>query len=1083
MSVVTTTGVVTGGTVAAGTTDTATIIYTITSTGCKTVAVVTVNPIPSAIYGTMNVCSGMTAQLSDSTTGGTWSSTNTGVATITSGGGLVTGGSVSSVTKDTITYTLGTGCFTTAVISVNPLPGAINGTLVFCAGVTTSLTDDITGGTWSTSNIYVAQISNPSIGAVYGSSAGTATITYTLPTGCYITAVVTVEALPGAILGDLQVCAGLTTQLSDLTIGGTWSINPVTSVASVNGTGLVSGNTAGTAIVSYTLSTGCGSSAIITVNPLPSPISGTLSVCLGLTTTLSDAGGGTWSSADPGIASIGSATGIVTGNNPGTTTITYTLPTGCIITAVVTVDALPSAVSGSLAVCVTLTTSLSDAGGGTWAVSNANATINPVTGTVTGVNAGLDTVTYSLSSGCIITAIVTVYVMPAAITGNLSVCAGLTTALSDTPTGGTWSASNGDATINTLTGVLTGGAVTTTSYDTITYNLATGCNATAYVTVNPLPASIVGVSEICVGVSTTYTDANLGGTWSSSNTNLNIDIASGIATGAYAGTSVITYTLPTGCITTVTVTVTGQPDDISGSDGICLNSTVTLSDTTSGGSWTSSNTGVVTIGSTGIAYGAALGTSTISYTLIAGCMKTVVVTVNPLPNVYSLTPTSGNYCAGGGGIDLKLTGSQLGVTYLLYYDSSVTGYKIGTGDTIDFGSEYLQGTYTVLATNTTTGCSMGMINSAYITIDPTVTPIVFIESLPGDTVCSGTTVTYSVNATNAGSAPTYQWFVNHVLVGINPTYTFIPANGDVVEVVLTSNAPCVMPNTAKDSIIMNVPAGGPPQVALSIYPGDTVCQYSLATFTATATFGGPSPTYIWYVNGADSGSGPVFSFVPQTGDVVYCELISDYHCRTADSASSALVTMIVQDMLVPHVVVTSSRGNILTVGEYDTLRTTVTNAGSDPTYQWEINGSPIPGATADTFVSQFSNYDSVTCVVTSSGYCDGISSFGWVFITVYPTAVQQLSVGNGDIRLIPNPNKGEFTVSGTLGGQTTATDEEVSFEVTDMLGQVLYRNKVVVHNGKLNEQIRLGGSLANGMYLLNLTSGSGSKAFHFVVEQ
>jgi len=37
--------------------------------------------------------------------------------------------------------------------------------------------------------------------------------------------------------------------------------------------------------------------------------------------------------------------------------------------------------------------------------------------------------------------------------------------------------------------------------------------------------------------------------------------------------------------------------------------------------------------------------------------------------------------------------------------------------------------------------------------------------------------------------------------------------------------------------------------------------------------------------------------------------------------------------------------------------------------------------------------------------------------------------------------------------------------------------------GLVNEQIMVNGSLANGMYLLNVRSGAGRKTFRFVVEQ
>ena len=57
-----------------------------------------------------------------------------------------------------------------------------------------SLYDLSVGGTWSSSNTGVVQIASD--GHVTGISGGTSNITYTLPTGCYVTRTVTIHALP-----------------------------------------------------------------------------------------------------------------------------------------------------------------------------------------------------------------------------------------------------------------------------------------------------------------------------------------------------------------------------------------------------------------------------------------------------------------------------------------------------------------------------------------------------------------------------------------------------------------------------------------------------------------------------------------------------------------------------------------------------------------------------------------------------------------------------------------------------------------------------------------------------------------------
>lgn len=78
-----------------------------------------------------------------------------------------------------------------------------------------------------------------------------------------------------------------------------------------------------------------------------------------------------------------------------------------------------------------------------------------------------------------------------------------------------------------------------------------------------------------------------------------------------------------------------------------------------------------------------------------------------------------------------------------------------------------------------------------------------------------------------------------------------------------------------------------------------------------------------------------------------------------------------------------------------------------------------------------------------------------------------------------NPNRGTFTVKGNIN---TANDEPVTLEVTNMLGQLVYTNKVPSQNGAINAQAQLN-TIANGMYTLNVISGNERRAIHIVVAQ
>jgi len=709
-----------------------TTVYTVTgtsATGCFDTAstVITINPPPSPISGAFSVCNGSSATLSNLSGGGTWMSNDITIATIDTNSGVFTGVDTGSVV---ITYTLATGCTATAQVTVNQLPSVISGPLVVCPGDTTSVSDSLAGGTWSSSNTAVATI-NSSSGIINGMAAGTATISYLMPTGCLALATLTVNPLPAPITGTAAICAGFSTTLNDATPGGSWSSSDTTKVSIGLTAGSFTAVTAGTAIITYTLATGCIAITTFTVYPGPAPITGTPRICTGNNITLADATtGGTWSSNNTAVATIGSLSAIVNGISPGIAIITYSTSAACPAIVSVSVFPVPASVTGPATVCVQAATTLHDAvSGGIWSSPgfSTTGTINAATGVFTGIAAGTAIITYDLAAGCLTTTSISVLPIPAIITGTTHICPGQSTTLGDISPSGAWTNSGSALNIGSVTGIVTGVSAGTS---VISYTIPNGCFVTTRFTVNPLPVPISGTTHTCVGLFTTLTDATGGGNWSSPGTSgiATVGSSTGKITGVSAGTLVITYSLPTGCFSITTYTVNPIPSPISGALHVCAGLTTTLTDMPPGGAWSKTGTAATIGSSSGIVTGISAGTVIITYKSPAGCIIPATLTVNPLPLAIS---GSSQVCAGSQVSLSDLTGGGL---WSASNGNCAIGSSSGFVTGINAGTSVI--TYTL-----PTGCIAAFTESVNPLPQPISGPLV---------VCQASSITLT-DATGGGS--------------------------------------------------------------------------------------------------------------------------------------------------------------------------------------------------------------------------------------------------------------------------------------------------------------------------------------------
>ncbi len=289
------------------------------------------------------------------------------------------------------------------------------------------------------------------------------------------------------------------------------------------------------------------------------------------------------------------------------------------------------------------------------------ATVNS-SGLVTGVAAGTATITYTIVNGsCIftLTKVITVSTPPSAgtISGPNTFCETATTQLTASQPGGTWSSGNtAIATVNAsglVSGVSAGLVV-------ISYTVSNGScySTTTYLlTVNgsPAVAAILGPNTVCANSSIQLNNGTLGGIWTSSSPLVATVDATGLVAALTPGTDSIKYTVTvaTGCSRMVykVITVLFGPVvlPITGSNSVCVGSTLQLNNSMPNGIWSSSNTSLATVSSSGAVLGLAAGNDTIFYTVTnANNCHTAAykaITVYAVPVVPSITGPS-SICLG-----------------------------------------------------------------------------------------------------------------------------------------------------------------------------------------------------------------------------------------------------------------------------------------------------------------------------------------------------------------------------------------------------------------------------------------------------
>jgi hypothetical protein len=148
-----------------------------------------------------------------------------------------------------------------------------------------------------------------------------------------------------------------------------------------------------------------------------------------------------------------------------------------------------------------------------------------------------------------------------------------------------------------------------------------------------------------------------------------------------------------------------------------------------------------------------------------------------------------------------------------------------------------------------------------------------------------------------------------------------------------------------------------------------ICANEAITLVATPAYGGASPQYEWFINGnpLNLNQDNAVIVTPQNGDIITCTMISNEPGLEGVMVTSNEVVLEIATSLQPQVSILSTQ-EIICMGEEAIFIADGSNTGSNPTYQWFIDGAPV-GSNSDTLSYTFNSTQNVTCTLTSSLSC------------------------------------------------------------------------------------------------------------------
>ncbi len=234
---------------------------------------------------------------------------------------------------------------------------------------------------------------------------------------------------------------------------------------------------------------------------------------------------------------------------------------------------------------------------------------------------------------------------------------------------------------------------------------------------------------------------------------------------------------------------------------------------------------------------------------------------------------------------------------------------------------------------------------------------------------------YANSGTGGNQTHAFQYTVPTV-ANVPTLVSCLPLRMRVVSDVTSAPAinPCgpISMGQAEDYTVI-IRGGGPSTgaVGVSLTQGtNPSCFNSPLTFTAIPGAGVTNPTYEWFVNGNPTGvtANTYSSSTLGDNDVVTVKMHFIGACGFDSSTSLPFIVDRATSVPAAVAIALSGGNNPGCAGQQLTFTATPSNGGTNPSYQWKVNGGNV-GTNSATFTAALNDGDIVSVEMTSNSAC------------------------------------------------------------------------------------------------------------------